>query len=48
MKVKVLRIGNSKGIRIPNRLLKQCGIGRAVDLRLEGQYPSMLADPGKG
>ncbi len=37
MKVNVVPIGNSKGIRIPKPLLQQCNIDRAVDLRLEGK-----------
>jgi antitoxin MazE len=36
MKVSVVQIGNSKGIRIPKPLLKQCEITATVDLRLEG------------
>ena len=37
MKVNVVPIGNSKGIRIPKPLLEQCNINQAVDLRLEGK-----------
>jgi antitoxin MazE len=36
MKVKVVPIGNSRGIRIPKPLLQQCAITDAVELRLEG------------
>lgn len=37
MKISVVRIGNSKGIRIPQSLLEQCDIKEAVDLRIEGK-----------
>ncbi|ABI69175.1 AbrB/MazE/SpoVT family DNA-binding domain-containing protein [Syntrophomonas wolfei] len=32
MKTDVIRIGNSKGIRIPATILKQCGIGSKVEI----------------
>jgi antitoxin MazE len=35
MRVNVVRIGNSRGVRIPKALLEQCGIGDAVDLTVE-------------
>jgi antitoxin MazE len=35
MKVELVRIGNSRGIRIPKPLIKQCGFGDIVDLRVE-------------
>ncbi len=35
MQVDVVRIGNSKGIRIPVALLKQCGIGQKVELEVK-------------
>lgn len=35
MKVELVRIGNSKGIRIPKPLIEQCGFGDSVDLRVE-------------
>jgi len=37
MKVSVVRIGNSKGIRIPQAVLKACQITDAVDLKVEGR-----------
>jgi antitoxin MazE len=36
MKVKIVPIGNSRGIRIPKPLLEQCAIRDEADLRLEG------------
>ena len=35
MKVELVRIGNSRGIRIPKPLIEQCGFGDAVDLHVE-------------
>lgn len=37
MKVSVVPIGNSKGIRIPKPLLDQCRIRAAVDLKIQGR-----------
>jgi antitoxin MazE len=37
MKLSVVRIGNSRGIRIPKPLLDQCHITEAVDLKIEGR-----------
>lgn len=38
MKTKVVRIGNSRGVRIPKTLLEQCGLQGAVELEVrEGQ-----------
>ncbi|MBI3097724.1 MAG: AbrB/MazE/SpoVT family DNA-binding domain-containing protein [Planctomycetes bacterium] len=36
MNVSVVRIGNSRGIRIPKRILEQCRISGSVDLRVKG------------
>ncbi len=36
MKLKIVAIGNSKGIRIPKPLLEQCGIAREVEIEAEG------------
>ncbi|MBI4534600.1 MAG: AbrB/MazE/SpoVT family DNA-binding domain-containing protein [Candidatus Melainabacteria bacterium] len=32
MKVEIIKIGNSQGIRIPKPLIEQCGFGTAVEL----------------
>lgn len=37
MKVKVVSIGNSRGIRIPKPMLEQCSIKDAVELRSDGK-----------
>ena len=35
MRVELVRIGNSRGIRSPKPLIEQCGFGDAVELRVE-------------
>jgi antitoxin MazE len=35
MKTRIVRIGNSHGIRIPKPLLEQCGLNGEVDLKVE-------------
>ena len=37
MKTGLIRIGNSRGIRIPKPLIEQCGLGDAVELRVENE-----------
>ena len=34
MKTRIIRIGNSRGIRIPKPLLEQAGLGEEVELRV--------------
>ena len=36
MKTKVVRIGNSRGIRIPKTLLEQCHLHDAVEIAVDG------------
>ena len=35
MKTKLIKIGNSKGVRIPKPLIKQSGIGEEIEMILE-------------
>lgn len=35
MKTRIVRIGNSRGVRIPKPLLTQAGLGDEVELRVE-------------
>jgi len=37
MKVKLVRVGNSKGVRIPKPVIAQCGFGTEVEMRVEGR-----------
>ncbi len=38
MKSELIRIGNSRGIRIPKPLIEQCGLGKTVELRIEKNH----------
>jgi antitoxin MazE len=35
MKIELVRIGNSRGIRIPKPLIEQCGFGDTVEVEVE-------------
>ncbi len=35
MKIDLISIGNSKGIRIPSSVIKQCGLGNEIEMRVE-------------
>ena len=35
MKAELVRIGNSRGIRIPKPIIEECGFDDAVELRIE-------------
>jgi antitoxin MazE len=37
MRVELVRIGNSRGVRIPKAVIEQCGLGDTVDLRVEDE-----------
>jgi len=37
MKTRIVRIGNSRGVRIPKPLLEQAGLGGDVQIRVEGR-----------
>ena len=43
MKADLIRIGNSKGIRIPKALIEQCGFEDSVELRVDGN--SLILTP---
>ena len=45
MKVKLVRIGNSRGIRIPKPVLEQCGFRDTVELRVENDR--VVIAPGR-
>jgi len=38
MKVDIIPIGNSKGIRIPKALLEQCGFSESVEIEVEDNH----------
>jgi len=35
VKVKLVSIGNSKGVRLPQAFIKACGFGEEIEMRLE-------------
>lgn len=35
MRAELIRIGNSRGVRIPKPVIEQCGFGDVVELRVE-------------
>jgi len=35
MKVNLVSIGNSKGVRIPASIIKECGLGNQLEMRVE-------------
>ncbi len=35
MKVNLIAIGNSKGVRIPSSVIKECGFGEQIEMRVE-------------
>lgn len=45
MKAAIIKIGNSKGIRIPKTFLEESGLGERVVLRLKGN--SIVISPEK-
>ena len=50
MKTKIVRIGNSQGIRIPKPLLEEAGLGEVVELRITetGLALESLSEPRAG
>lgn len=38
MRMDIIKIGNSKGIRLPQAVLKQCGIESKVELEIQDDY----------
>ncbi len=35
MQLDIINIGNSKGLRLPKGILKQCGIGQTVNVKVQ-------------
>ena len=45
MQADLIRIGNSKGVRIPKTVIEQCGFEQRVEMRVEGD--SLIITPGR-
>ncbi len=43
MKVELIKIGNSRGIRISKPIIEQCGFGKDVELEISGD--SLIVSP---
>ena len=37
MKSRIVRIGNSRGVRLPKSLIEEAGLQEAVDIRVDGR-----------
>jgi len=49
MKVSLVKIGNSQGIRIPKTLIEQCGFGDEIELEVKGDALVLRpANPSRG
>ncbi len=44
MRIELVRIGNSRGIRIPRALIQQYGFGGAVELGIEENRLTIMAE----
>jgi antitoxin MazE len=45
MKTHLVRIGNSRGVRIPKAIIEECGLSERVELRVEGN--SVIITPAR-
>ena len=45
MQVELVRIGNSRGIRIPKSVIEQCGFGERIDLKVEDGRVILARNP---
>jgi antitoxin MazE len=43
MKARLVRIGNSRGVRLPKAVIEQVGLGEEVDLTVEGRRVILTA-----
>ena len=49
MKVDIIKIGNSQGIRIPKTIMEQCGFGESVEMEIkDGNLISKPTEVGSG
>lgn len=50
MRTRLIKIGNSRGIRLPKALIEQLGLGDSVELQVEGDRIVIrrVADPRAG
>lgn len=46
MRLPVVKIGDARGVRLPQSILKQCGVGGRVSMELDGD--SLILRPYHG
>ena len=46
MKTRLIRIGNSRGVRIPKAVIEECGLDGAVELTVRGR--TVILAPVRG
>ena len=44
MQVKLVKIGNSYGVRLPKNVIETCGFGADLDLNVKGKSVILTAD----
>ena len=42
MKIDMIKIGNSQGIRIPKTIMEQCGFTDSVEMKIKDGFKSMV------
>ncbi len=47
MKTKLVSIGNSRGIRLPAAVIKACGFGEELEMRVEGGVVTLAPAHGQ-
>jgi antitoxin MazE len=47
VKTRIIKIGNSQGIRIPKLLLQQLGLGEEVEVEVEAQAGQLVIRPAR-
>jgi antitoxin MazE len=45
VRIELIRIGNSRGVRIPKSIIDQCGFGDSVELLVEDGRAILARDP---
>ena len=45
MKLELVRIGNSRGLRLPKALIEQCGFGETVEVSVEKNQLVITPEP---
>lgn len=46
MRLSLIKIGNSQGLRLPQALIKECAFGNVVDVHVRGKVMTIRAAEG--